>query len=386
MVTSPTGAVIRDMLAGFTERFPARVLLWPVRVQGETCASEVAAAIKGFNALPVDGPIPRPDVLIVARGGGSLEDLWGFNEEIVARAAAASKIPLISAVGHETDWTLLDLVADARAPTPTKAAEWAVPKYAELTEQTGKFGLRLKTAAHRALDGMRTHLRAAARGLPRRQDLVALPRQRFDAVDGRLGRALLANTRAHGTHLARVQSRLAPRLLEARMVRARDGLEALGRRASASLTRSTGPRRARLERVAGRLSPQAIGDRVARGRERTGVLEARLRQTMLNGVARHRRHLDGCGKLLASLSYHGVLQRGFALVRDGAGRSVRSVGQLAVGQPVDIELADGHIGALTTEAGAPQSAKPPPGSSGTPGRGKPVAPEGNRGGNQGSLF
>ena len=199
VVTSPTGAVIRDMLAGFTERFPARVLLWPVRVQGETCAAEVAAAIKGFNALPVDGPIPRPDVLIVARGGGSLEDLWGFNEEIVARAVAASQIPLISAVGHETDWTLIDLVADARAPTPTKAAEWAVPKYGELTEQTGKFGVRLKTAAHRALDGMRTHLRAAARGLPRRQDLVALPRQRFDAIERRLGRALLANARAHGT-------------------------------------------------------------------------------------------------------------------------------------------------------------------------------------------
>ena len=175
------------------------MLLWPVRVQGETCAAEVAAAINGFNALPLDGPIPRPDVLIVARGGGSLEDLWGFNEEIVVRAAAASRIPLISAVGHETDWTLIDLAADARAPTPTKAAEWAVPKYAELIEQTGKLGLRLKTAAHRALDGMRAHLRAAARGLPRRGDLLALPRQRFDAVERRLGRALLANTRAHGT-------------------------------------------------------------------------------------------------------------------------------------------------------------------------------------------
>ncbi|HWB45876.1 MAG TPA: exodeoxyribonuclease VII large subunit, partial [Hyphomicrobiaceae bacterium] len=126
IITSPTGAVIRDMLHGFDERFPTRVLLWPVRVQGETCAAEVAAAIRGFNALSTAGPIPRPDLLIVARGGGSLEDLWGFNEEIVARAVAESTIPLISAVGHETDWTLIDLVADARAPTPTKAAEWAV--------------------------------------------------------------------------------------------------------------------------------------------------------------------------------------------------------------------------------------------------------------------
>ncbi|HWV82843.1 MAG TPA: exodeoxyribonuclease VII large subunit, partial [Hyphomicrobiaceae bacterium] len=127
IVTSPTGAVIRDMLHGFEERYPTRVIVWPVRVQGETSAKEVAAAIRGFNGLPPDGPLPRPDVLIVARGGGSLEDLWGFNEEIVVRAAAESAIPLISAVGHETDWTLIDLAADARAPTPTKAAEWAVP-------------------------------------------------------------------------------------------------------------------------------------------------------------------------------------------------------------------------------------------------------------------
>ena len=383
VVTSPTGAVIRDMLAGFTERFPARVLLWPVRVQGETCAAEVAAAIKGFNALPVGGPIPRPDVLIVARGGGSLEDLWGFNEEIVARAVAASQIPLISAVGHETDWTLIDLVADARAPTPTKAAEWAVPKYGELTEQTGKFGVRLKTAAHRALAGMRTHLRAAARGLPRRDSIVALPRQRFDAIESRLGRALLANARAHGTHLARVQSRLTARLLEARMTRARERLDALGRRAAASLTRSTGPRRVRLERVAGRLSPQVIGDRVARCRERTGVIDARLRQIMLNVVARHRRHLDGCAALLASLSYHGVLQRGFALVRDGAGQSLRSVTQVALGQRLDIEFADGHVVAQSLETRAAQPRKTAPASpSASPVRNKPE----RRGGNQGSLF
>ena len=232
-------------------------MVWPVRVQGDTCAAEVAAAIRGFNALPAGGRIPRPDVLIVARGGGSLEDLWGFNDEMVVRAAAASAIPLISAVGHETDWTLIDLAADARAPTPTKAAEWAVPRYSELLEQTGKLGLRLGIAARRALDGMRAHLRAAVRGLPRRSDLLALPRQRFDAVDRRLGRALLANTRAHGTRLARCASRLHPRLLESRLAHTRDRLDALGRRADASLARRIAPRRARLERVAGRLEPAA---------------------------------------------------------------------------------------------------------------------------------
>ena len=357
IITSPTGAVIRDMLHGFDERFPTRVLLWPVRVQGETCAAEVSAAIRGFNALRPEGRIPRPDVLIVARGGGSLEDLWGFNEEAVVRAAAASTIPLISAVGHETDWTLLDLAADARAPTPTKAAEWAVPKYSELVEQTGKLALRLATSARRALDGMRTHLRAAARGLPRRSDLLALPRQRYDSVEQRLGRALLANTRAHGVRLARCSSRLQPRLLEARLQRTRDRLEALGRRATSSLVRTTGPRRARLERVAGRLAPQTLSARLARCTERLGVLDARARQAIVSRIAQQRRHVDACGKLLGSLGYHGVLQRGYALVRDSEGRTVRSAAVVAAGQQLDIELADGRIPAQALQGGSPPSAQ-----------------------------
>jgi exodeoxyribonuclease VII large subunit len=360
IVTSPTGAVIRDMLAGFAERFPARVLLWPVRVQGETCAAEVAAAIKGFNALPeAGGPIPRPDVLIVARGGGSLEDLWGFNDELVVRAAAASRIPLISAVGHETDWTLIDLAADARAPTPTKAAEWAVPKHAELVERSGKLALRLKTAAHRALDGMRAHFRAAVRGLPRRQDLLALPRQRYDATERRLGRALLENARAHERRLVRVASRLTPRLLSGRIERTRERLASLVQRAAGSLTRATGPRRVRLERVAGRLVPQTIGARVTRAAERVDLLGVRLRQGAQNALGRQRRHLDGCGKLLASLSYQGVLKRGFALVRDQRGMSVRSARQLTAGQSLDIEFGDGRVGAQVTGSGkADERARP----------------------------
>jgi exodeoxyribonuclease VII large subunit len=357
IVTSPTGAVIRDMLAGFAERFPARVLLWPVRVQGETCAAEVAAAIAGFNAMSPAGPIPRPDVLIVARGGGSLEDLWGFNEEIVARAAAASAIPLIAAVGHETDWTLIDWVADARAPTPTKAAEWAVPKYAELVEQSGKLGLRLKTAAWRVLDGLRTHLRAAQRGLPRRQDLLALPRQRYDAVERRLGRALLENTRAHERRLVRVATRLAPQLLSARIERAHARLDGLARHAAASLAATTARRRLRFERVGSRLAPQMIGDRVARGAQRTADMHARLRQGIQTALGARRRYLVACGKLLASLSYQGVLKRGFALVRDDQGRSVRSVHRVGPGQHLDIELADGHVAA---RAQAPDPAKAGP--------------------------
>jgi exodeoxyribonuclease VII large subunit len=390
VITSPTGAVIRDMLAGFAERFPARVLLWPVRVQGETSAGEVAAAIRGFNALSPGGRIPRPDVLIVARGGGSLEDLWGFNEEIVVRAAAESQIPLVSAVGHETDWTLIDLAADARAPTPTKAAEWAVPKYADLVEQVGKFSLRLATAARRALDGMRAHLRAAMRGLPRRGELVALPRQRYDAVERRLGRALIANARVHTTRLARVAVRLAPRLLEVRIARRREHLTSLARHAASSLARVTGPKRARLERVAGRIAPHVLTVRVSRAAERLHALEARAAQGMVNAVARRRARLDGAAQLLSSLGYHSVLQRGFALVRTASGAGLRSVAQVAPGDKLDIELADGHVHAhadaratiarrdAVQPAPAPTSQAPGP----APARHK----GGPRDGNQGSLF
>jgi exodeoxyribonuclease VII large subunit len=381
LVTSPTGAVIRDMLHGFDERFPIHVLLWPVRVQGEACAAEIAAAIRGFNAIPAgSGLLPRPNVLIVARGGGSLEDLWGFNEEIVVRAAAESRIPLIAAVGHETDWTLIDFAADARAPTPTKAAEWAVPKFSELLEQSDKLALRLKSGTHRALDGMRTHLRAVARGLPRRRDLLSLPRQRFDGIERQLGRALFANTRAHAMHLARCASRLQIHLLEARQVRMRDKLEGLGRRAAASLMGRIGPRRARLERIAGRLSLGPLNQRVARHAERLAVLHTRVRQGALACLIAHRRALEGCDNLLRSLSYQGVLQRGFALVRDSEGRNVRSVTQVAAGQLLDIELADGHVGTQALEGGKSPATRPEHQSSaGHHGRG-------SRGGSQGSLF
>ncbi len=348
IVTSPTGAVIRDMLAGFNERFPARVLVWPVRVQGETSGAEVANAIAGFNAMPRGGALPRPDVLIVARGGGSLEDLWGFNEEAVVRAAAASDIPLISAVGHETDWTLIDLAADARAPTPTKAAEWAVPKYADLIEQTGSLSLRLTTVIRRQLEGARTHLKAAMRGLPSRDDLLALPRQKFDAIEKRLGRALLANTRAHHTRQAR---------------------------------------------IAGRLSPQLLHQRLRYGHERLQVLEARQHQAFRGLVQSRRQRWLATTQLLKSMSYQSVLARGFALVRDNAGGMVRSVESASAASHLEIEFQDGRIGVAPTDAESkketPQRAdlgaeteKTPPSS--RPSRRKPARKDGPDG--QGDLF
>ena len=381
IVTSPTGAVICDMLHGFAERFPVRVLLWPVRVQGQLSAAEIAAAIRGFNALAAGGAVPRPDLLIVARGGGSLEDLWSFNEEIVVRAAADSQIPLISAVGHETDTTLIDLAADARAPTPTKAAEWAVPRFFELAQQLRDLTRRLHTGSHRVLEELRTHLRAAARGLPRRQELLALPRQRFDGVEARLARALLANTRAHAMHLTGTAARLRPRLLETGQARARDRLDALGRRTLSALVRSTGPKRARLERILGRLSPSPLLARLGRSGERLELLAARLRRATFAALDGRRSHLDGAAKLLRSLSYHGSLQRGYALVRDGEGRSVRSVVAIAAGQRLDLEFADGHL-AARAETSAARDAQ---GAPRLPMKGK-ARTKARGGEGQGSLF
>jgi exodeoxyribonuclease VII large subunit len=180
VVTSPTGAVIRDILHRLADRFPVRVIVWPVRVQGETSAAEVAAAVDGFNALAIDGPAPRPDVLIVARGGGSLEDLMSFNDEAVVRAVARSLIPLIAAVGHETDWTLIDHAADVRAPTPTAAAEFAAPVRAELLATIADLDARRRGAILRFSQRLRSDLRALTRALPGGEALVAGPRQRLD--------------------------------------------------------------------------------------------------------------------------------------------------------------------------------------------------------------
>src|SRR5579871_5566423 len=214
VVTSPTGAVIRDILHRLSDRFPVRVVVWPVRVQGETSAAEVAAAIDGFNALDPAGRVLRPDVLIVARGGGSIEDLMSFNEEIAVRAAARSAIPLIAAVGHETDWTLIDHAADRRAPTPTAAAEFAVPVRAELAAALSEAGTRRQRAMLRYAERRRSDLRALVRALPSGEAIVATPRQRLDragdALDRRVSSALDAR-RLRMAEMSRGLARHSPR-------------------------------------------------------------------------------------------------------------------------------------------------------------------------------
>ncbi|WP_439541607.1 exodeoxyribonuclease VII large subunit [Hyphomicrobium sp.] len=421
IVTSPTGAVIRDMLAGFRERFPTRVIVWPVRVQGDGSAAEITAAIRGFNALDPAGPIPRPDVLIVARGGGSLEDLWGFNDEAVVRAVAESTIPVISAVGHETDWTLIDLVADARAPTPTKAAEWAVPKHSDLLQETGKLSLRLTIAVRRVLEALRRDLKSAERGLPRAEDLASLPRQRLDSIahrlDGalrarvqrghtrfaqvagrlpsprslvaqprqridtagaRLGRALASNTQTHHTRHVRVTSRLHTGLLANRLARAADRLDSFERRARECLRQTAAVRRAHLQHAAGRLQPAPVRHRIDRCGERLDTLASRARRAMSAGLDRRHRQLDGHGKLLGSLGYQSVLARGFALVRDGTGAMIRQATATHSGQAIQIEFADGRIAAEVKGPAGPDRPSSGTTSSGTTSSSAPSSAEGEK--------
>lgn len=377
VVTSPSGAVIRDILHRLSDRFPRRVLVWPVRVQGETSAGEVAAAINGFNALDPDGPIPRPDLIIVARGGGSVEDLWGFNEEIVVRAAYASAIPLISAIGHETDWTLLDHVADMRAPTPTAAAEAAVPVRAELLANVEDLAHRRKRGMARVLAEHKAALRAAARGLPRLTDLLAAPRQRLDITASRIGQSLAMFTAGYRNRLDVVSARLAPRLAEL-LVIPRHRLENVASRLGRALVLSTSGHRNRLAVVSARLVPRTLLESINRQQRRVGEQGARFARAMRQRLDRADRSLAHQASILKTLSHKGVLARGFALVRDEAGHMIRAATGLNPGQAISIEFVDGVTTAEITGGVDPAKQSKNPRTSAT--RGKPKIKD------QGSLF
>jgi len=358
VVTSPTGAVIRDILHRLEDRFPRRVLVWPVRVQGEGSAEQIAAAIRGFNALPEGGRIPRPDLLIVARGGGSLEDLWSFNEEIVVRAAADSMIPLISAVGHETDITLIDFAADKRAPTPTAAAEMAVPVRSELFVEVSSLARRTMVCWQRGQEGRRNELRAAARALPAASELLAIPRQRLDGATAALPRALKANTHAHFRRFASTSARLTLRVLRGQVAQARHHLTVSGERlahAARSLLRHRRDRHAGLAiRLKASKLSNALAQRqlIARDRERTLRLTERARRALATAMQRHQARVGHSGQLLAALSYRSVLTRGFALVRDEQGLAVHAAGAIGPGAHLTLEFADGRV-AATADADRP---------------------------------
>jgi exodeoxyribonuclease VII large subunit len=300
VVTSPTGSVIRDILHRLADRFPRRVLLWPVPVQGEGAAEKIAAAVRGFNAIPPNAKVPRPDVLIVARGGGSLEDLWAFNEEMVVRAVAASAIPVISGVGHETDTTLIDFAADKRAPTPTAAAEMAVPVRMDLLTHTLECARRLSGGIARLLQDRRLHLRALSGELPDLAALLGHAQQRLDDWSERLANCLAAVFRHRAQEIARAGSRL---------------------------------RRESLEHM------------IERGRARLDDLGNRLPAAVARVVADAERRVNAKSELLRSASYERVLDRGFVLVRDPLGTPITAVAGARSGAEVVLQFRDGEVGA-----------------------------------------
>lgn len=304
VITSPTGAVIRDILHRIADRFPAHVIVWPVPVQGEGAAEKIAAAINGFNNLNPESKIPRPDVLIVARGGGSIEDLWAFNEEIVVRAAANSRIPLISAVGHETDTTLIDYASDMRAPTPTAAAEMAVPVREELWLGCKQLDARLSAAMQRLLTQRHDNLSGLARGLPKPMQLLQTATQRLDDWSERLHAALPASLMRKEQQLALLAAGLRPQLL--------------------------------------------LAD-IGKALERLNEWDHRLLNAGERLLAMKEEKLQNLAFLLESVNYQSVLKRGFALVKNGQGALVTSAAQAKAEETVSILFKDGEIRAKISQ-------------------------------------
>ncbi len=339
VVTSPSGAVIRDILHRLHDRFPTRVLVWPTLVQGKQAEKQIIAAIKGFNRLEPDAKVPRPDVIIVARGGGSLEDLWCFNEEGVARAAAASDIPLISAVGHETDTTLIDYVADQRAPTPTAAAEMATPVRTELMSEIVSKERRLLDAQTRVLEAARAGLLAAERGIGRPEDLIGASVQRLDRAGDRLASALRARLDRARHKYGEIGVKLMPNVLSAGFENRNGRILRVGERLSGVMKRVVERRHDRLDALS--LGGEALHRSLQKQSQDMAGLGTRLKGSGLRALERQHVRLKGSAKLLSSLSHHNVLERGFALVRNANGDLIRQVQSLEEGEHGSLELKDG---------------------------------------------
>ncbi|MCL6229296.1 exodeoxyribonuclease VII large subunit [Bartonella bilalgolemii] len=300
VVTSPTGAVIRDIIHRISDRFPLHILVWPVRVQGETSGQEVAAAIAGFNALPLESALSKPDLIIVARGGGSLEDLWGFNDEAVVRAVSASAIPIISAVGHETDWTLIDYVADWRAPTPTGAAERAVPVKFDLETQLASLSLRFRVGSARYFSFYKQKLSIVVRGLPTVDQLFALPRRSFDEISSRLQRALCVNYDKKRFCFYTLVIRLSPRLLNTK-----------------------------------------------KAQQNTKEYTVRLHHAFLRNVEKQRVQIEMAFRLLKSTSYQSILERGFVLALGQENKPIKRLVQFPRTGQISLRFFDGEVNVST---------------------------------------
>lgn len=363
VITSPSGAVIRDILHRLADRFPRRVIVWPVAVQGERCPVDVVRAINGFNALVPGGPVPRPDVLIVARGGGSIEDLWGFNDEAVVRAAAASDIPLISAVGHETDTTLIDFASDLRAPTPTAAAELAVPVRADLLAQVATLGARLERCGKGAVQARDQRLRDLGRALPRLEALLSGPSQRFDLAAGRFAGSLRALADRKRLALGQASAGLRPGTLTSRTTSRAESLERLGTRLAPALQRGIDRR---FDKLAGlRLNRARLLADIARARPGLTALTARTRAAATARLHRARETLGALERMRQTLGYRETLARGFAVLRAPDGTLLTQTDAACALPRITVELRDGRFDAapLTDTAPVPPKkarAKPQP--------------------------
>jgi exodeoxyribonuclease VII large subunit len=349
-------------------------------VQGEGAGPEIANAIRGFNEFERGGPIARPDVLIVARGGGSLEDLWCFNDEIVVRAAASSEIPLISAVGHETDWTLIDYAADQRAPTPTGAAEMAVPVKADLEAQVANLAARLGRAMTRQMDIRRREVRDLARALPSIDQVLALPRRRFDEASARLGRGLEMTTVNKRRAFERVSTRLRPDILSSRIAEQRQRVAERVARAERSVERLF----ERLWRPIARADvvlaglPARLQAQTERQRDRLKNVSLRADGAIDNLIARRAQALSSHNRILQSLSYKNVLRRGYAVIRGEGDKVLSSAGMVSPGDHLSVEFQDGSVEAIAGAGGGDSSPSPAK---------KRSAPRPASGGaGQGSLF
>ena len=359
VVTSPTGAVIRDILHRLRDRFPRKVLVWPVAVQGKDCAPQVANAIAGFNAMTTGGALPRPDLIIVARGGGSIEDLWGFNEEAVARAAAASDIPLISAVGHETDTTLIDYVSDRRAPTPTAAAEMAVPVRLELMAGVDQMGARASRAVSDGVARRKQRVADLSRALPKPDQLVEDARQRFDYWSEKLDAALIGRVGAGRLRLGEASGLLRPSILNTKLAQRRERLDDWQSRLGPALARSTTQARRDLTAQSRRLRPDAIQTAQARAAKDLRTTLQRLSTAASTQTSRHRNRLDALDRMRETLGYRETLKRGYAVVR-GDGDVVTTAKAAKAATSLEIEFADGTMTPTGTPTLPKRKAKPPP--------------------------
>ncbi|WP_370400939.1 exodeoxyribonuclease VII large subunit [Sulfitobacter sp. JB4-11] len=355
VVTSLQGVVIRDIMHRLRDRFPRKVLVWPVAVQGQACAPEVARAIEGFNALSAGGAMPRPDLIIVARGGGSVEDLWGFNEEIVARAAAASDIPLISAVGHETDTTLIDFASDKRAPTPTAAAELAVPVRHELVAWVEGQAARMSQLVSQGITARGQRLRDMARALPRAEALLDTPRQRLDRATDQLGPALIAGVQRRRVRLADVSGGLRASTLQRRVENDSRRLSELSARLGPALARGVAAKRDRYETRALAFRPDALVQDQRRKTQDFQRLAMRFSDVGNRQIKGWRDHIASLDRLRETLSYKATLARGYAVVR-GDGAVVTGAKAAKQAQALEIEFADGKV-SLGGKAATPTKAK-----------------------------